>query len=235
MKKYIGVFDSGIGGLTTLKEIYKLLPNEDFIYYADSRNNPYGDKTHEELLDICKNIVNYFIKKDIKLIVIACNTATTKCIDELRSIYKDIIFVGTEPAIKPACEKGYKDILVMATPPTIKSDKVKVLVDKYKKDNQNITLHACKDLAHAIEISDNDKIDNILKDIFSNKKYDSIVLACTHYPHIKSKIEALNPNADIIDGNVGVANRVDFLLNKYNLKNNANYKGSIKIIHTLHK
>ena len=98
----IGVFDSGIGGLTVLEELKKMLPKEDFIFYADSANNPYGEKTDEELNGIVSNIVDFLIDKGCKIIVIACNTATTRCIRYLREKYPDIVFIGTEPAVKLA-------------------------------------------------------------------------------------------------------------------------------------
>ena len=99
MNKYskIGLFDSGLGGLSVLSEIMKLLPNEDYLFYEDSINNPYGDKTEEELFKITSNIVEYLLKENCKIIVIACNTATTMCIDKLREKYSNTIFVGTVP------------------------------------------------------------------------------------------------------------------------------------------
>ena len=132
----IGMFDSGIGGLTVLKELRKILPNENYIYYADSKNNPYGEKSDSELMAIVTNIVDYLISKEVKIIVIACNTATTRCINRLRKMYPDMIFVGTEPAIKVACDKNYKNTLVMATPGTIKSERTHELVKLNKKRNQ---------------------------------------------------------------------------------------------------
>ena len=133
MNKKIGIFDSGIGGLTTLKEIQKLLPNEEYIYYADSKNNPYGEKSEEELNNIVTNIVELLLKEDVKLIVIACNTATTRCIKLLREKYPQMIFVGTEPAIKVACDKNYKNTIVMATPNTTASERVKELIINISK------------------------------------------------------------------------------------------------------
>ena len=103
----IGVFDSGIGGLTVLEELKKVLPKEDYIFYADSGNNPYGEKTDEELRKIVSNVVDFLINKDCKLIVIACNTATTRCIAYLREKYPNIVFIGTEPAVK--VEKAKKE------------------------------------------------------------------------------------------------------------------------------
>ena len=109
MNQKIGILDSGIGGTTILKEIKKLLPKEEFIYYADNKNNPYGEKTEEEIYKIVNNIVKFLMyEKKCKMIVIACNTATTRCMKRLKEQYKEIPFVGTVPAIKVACDNNYK-------------------------------------------------------------------------------------------------------------------------------
>ena len=229
----IGILDSGIGGTTTLNEIRKFLPNEDFIYYADTKNNPYGNKSDEELYEIVKNIVNFFIKKEVKLIVIACNTATTKCITKLRENYRNIPFIGTEPAIKVASDNNYKNTLVLATPGTIKSERTQELVENNKKSNQNIYLLPCEYLANAIEKNDNIKIDSLLNEYltpYKDKNIDSIVLGCTHYPLIKDKIQSYFKDAVIIDGNIGVAKRVKYILETNNLL--ANNKGNIEYIQT---
>jgi len=235
MNNKIGVFDSGIGGLTTLKEIRSILPNEDYIYFADSKNNPYGEKTKEELFNITDNIVKYLINKNVKIIVIACNTATTNCINMLRDKYKDMLFVGTEPAIKVACDNNYKNILLLATPTTINSQRTKKLIDNFKKDYQRIYLVACDELANAIENNNNEKIDLLLHkylDQYKDKNIDSIVLGCTHYPIIKKKIKKMFKNATLVDGNKGVARRVKYLLERNNLLNNQNKKGRVKFIQT---
>jgi len=228
----IGILDSGIGGTTTLNEIRKLLPNEDFIYYADTKNNPYGNKSDEELYEIVKNIVDFFIKKEVKLIVIACNTATTKCITKLRENYRNIPFIGTEPAIKVASDNNYKNTLVLATPGTIKSERTQELVENNKKSNQNIYLLPCEYLANAIEKNDNIKIDSLLNEYltpYKDKNIDSIVLGCTHYPLIKDKIQSYFKDAVIIDGNIGVAKRVKYILEINDLL--GNNKGIIEYIY----
>ena len=202
MNNKIGVFDSGKGGLTTLKEIKKILPNEDYIYYADSKNNPYGNKTDEALYNIVKEVVDKLISKEVKLIVIACNTATTKCIEKLRQDYPNMLFVGTEPAIKVACDNNYKNTLVLATPGTIGSERTHELVKKNKKDEQNIILLPCEGLAEAIENSDEVKINKLL-----DKR-----------------------NSDLIDGNIGVANRVKYILETNNLLTDKKENGTIEFI-----
>lgn len=207
----IGVFDSGIGGLTVLEEMKKLLPNEDYLFYADSLNNPYGEKEDSELYDITSNIVDYLIKRECKIIVIACNTATTRCIKYLRGKYPNISFIGTEPAIKVACDREYKNILVMATPATINSERTNILVNDNKKDYENIYLVPCEGLANAIELGDIDRQEEIVSIIYEeykDKEIDAIVLGCTHYPHIKDLINKYFVGVDLLDGGNGVAREV---------------------------
>ena len=137
----IGVFDSGIGGLNILEELKKLLPNEDFLYFGDSDNCPYGTKSQEDLIKIVSRIVDYFRDNDCKLIVIACNTATTRCMKILREMYPDMIFVGTVPAVKMACDNKCHDILVLATEGTIASERVHELIYDNKNDDQEILIN----------------------------------------------------------------------------------------------
>lgn len=234
MNNKIGMFDSGIGGLTILKELKKLLPNEDYIYYADSKNNPYGEKSDEELMKIVTNIVEYLISRDVKIIVIACNTATTRCIKKLRLMYPNIPFVGTEPAIKVACDNNYKNTLVMATPGTIKAERTHELVKNYKKKGQKIKLLPCKGLADTIEFGTEKDIDKVLHNLlhsYYDKDIDSIVLGCTHYPYAKKNIKKLFPNAKLIDGNKGVSKQVKRVLENNNLLSNSNTKGKTEIIY----
>ncbi|MBQ7789817.1 MAG: glutamate racemase [Bacilli bacterium] len=233
MKRKIGVFDSGIGGKTTLTEIMKLLPHENFIYYADSKNNPYGEKTDNELFDIVCNIVDYFISIDVKMIVIACNTATTRCIKFLREKYKDMLFVGTEPAVKVACDNNYNNTLVMATPLTVHSDRLNDLIEDNIKNNENIILISCDGLANAIENNNEEKINFILHsllDKYIDKNIDAVVLGCTHYPLVKDRIQDILKDSVLIDGNIGVAKRVKQLLTENNLLNDSNEDGSVEFI-----
>lgn len=218
MGDIVGVFDSGIGGLSVLRELEKILPNEDFYYYGDSLNNPYGEKSDEELFRITSGVVDYLVNKGCRLIVIACNTATTRCMKYLREKYKDIIFVGTVPAIKVACDREFKNTLVMATPATIESERTMELIRDNIRDDQNIYLVACPGLANAIEDNVQEKIKEILKDTFreyKDKEIDSIVLGCTHYPFIKEDILKEMPGVILLDGSRGVAMEV-----KRQLENN---------------
>jgi len=151
--KKIGVFDSGIGGATVLTELVKVLPNEDYIYYSDSKNNPYGDKTQKEIIEICDNIVQFFIQKNCKAIVIACNTASAEAVTYLRKKYKTIPFIAIEPAYKMVYDYAYDEAtLVMATKGTIESEKFNLLYKKY-----------CIGLADVIEDGNKEKQKEVLE------------------------------------------------------------------------
>ena len=221
MNKKIGVLDSGIGGTTVLNKIVELLPNEEYIYDADTKNNPYGEKSEEELYKIVKEIVTFLInKKNCKIIVLACNTATTKCVKKLQKEFPDMLFVGTVPAVKVACDNHYKHTLVLATPATIDSERMAELVKDNKKDDQEMILYPCPGLADAIEKERKDKIIQILEKIqleMKDKKIDSIVLGCTHYPLIKERIASFFPDAELLDGSLGVAQEVKRQLESHNL------------------
>ena len=147
-KENILVFDSGIGGVTVLKEIIKILPNENYIYYSDSKNNPYGDKTNKEIIKICNKIVNKFIN-ECKAIVIACNTASAKAAKNLRKKYNQIPIIAIEPAYKMVHDFAYDEVtLVMATKGTIESSKFHKLYNKY--NNHKTYLLPCPGLANII-------------------------------------------------------------------------------------
>jgi glutamate racemase len=227
----IGVFDSGIGGLSVLEKLVEVLPGEDFLYYGDSKNCPYGTKSQDELIKIVSRIVDYFINNDCKLIVIACNTATTRCMKSLREMYPDMIFVGTVPAVKMACDNKCHDTLVLATEGTIASERVHELILDNKNDDQEIYLVACNGLAEAIEEKNNELIDSILYNTlkeYLDYSIDSVVLGCTHYPWAKENISKLFPNAKLFDGSLGVAREVKRQLELHNL--NGTGKGEVIII-----
>lgn len=230
----IGVFDSGIGGLTVLEELKKIMPKEDYLFYEDSLHNPYGEKEDSVLFAITSHIVDYLIEQECKIIVIACNTATTRCISYLREKYPDMIFIGTEPAIKLACDKGYENILVMATPATITSERTTLLIQDYKREYENVYLVACEGLAHAIEIGDVLKQEQIIQSIYASyqdKKIDAIVLGCTHYPHIKNLIHKYFENVALLDGSNGVARECQRQLELHGLLTEQG-SGMVQIIHS---
>ena len=230
MNKKIGVFDSGLGGLSILKELVKVLPNEDYLFYGDSINNPYGEKTESKLLSITSSIVDHLLKNDCKIIVIACNTATTSCMKKLREMYPNTIFVGTVPAIKVAYDNNYKNTLVLATPYTTKSKRVAELLHDYHNQSQKITLISGGNLAHLIDSGNKDEIMKFLKENLSSyHDADSLVLGCTHYSLIKEEINEVLPNVALLDGCHGVSLEVKHQLERHHLLNLSEKRGKIII------
>ena len=201
----IGVLDSGIGGVTVLREILKQGINAKFIYYSDSKHNPYGDKSSDEVYSIVKTIVDYLLDKGCVAIVLACNTASAICVKRLREEYPDTLFIAIEPAYKMVHDYNPKGkTLVMATEGTINSEKFLTLFNKY--DNKNTTLLPCKGLAELIEEGNEVKIDRYLDDNLSKyKDIDNVVLGCTHYPLIKKNIRGVLGDVKFFDGSLGVS------------------------------
>ena len=220
-KRKIGVFDSGIGGVTVLKEIVKILPNEDYIYYSDSKNNPYGDKKDEEIIKLCINIVNFFIERNCKAIVIACNTASAKAAQYLRSKYSQIPIIAIEPAYKMVYDYSYEDAtLIMATRGTIESEKFNLLFKKY--DNHKTYLLPCIGLADLIENGNEDEIKKYLKnnlEIYKGR-VKNVVLGCTHYPLIQNEIKEVLGDAKFFNGAPNLAIHLKNILNEKDLLDN---------------
>ena len=204
----VGIFDSGVGGITVLETAKKLLPNVDYIYYSDNNHVPYGTKTKEEVLGYVKEIVELLVREEVDAIVIACNTATSIAVTELRKLYS-IPIIGMEPAVKLALsnhEKG--DVLVTATPLTLKEAKFKSLVSSLGEKNRVKTLALPELVTYAEELNfDKDVIykylDNKLGGIDINN-LSAIVLGCTHFVYFKKIFEDYLPeHIKIYDGNEG--------------------------------
>ena len=173
-KENIGIFDSGIGGVTVLREIIKILPNENYIYYSDSKNNPYGDKKKEEIIERCEEIFRFLLEINCKAIVIACNTASAKSVQYLRQMYKNIPFIAIEPAYKMVYDYAYNEpTLVMATKGTIESEKFNLLYNKY--NNHKTILLPCVGLADVIEEGNKNKIKEYLNQLLEKYKGKSRV------------------------------------------------------------
>ena len=201
----VGILDSGIGGVTVLREILKQGINAKFIYYSDSKHNPYGDKSKDEVYSIVKGVVDYLLDRGCDIIVLACNTASAVCVKRLRSEYPDTLFIAIEPAYKMVHDYNPSGkSLVMATEGTLNSEKFLALYHKY--DNKNTILLPCKGLAELIEEGNDVKIDRYLEENLSKyKDIDNVVLGCTHYPLIKEDIRKVLGNVKFFDGSVGVS------------------------------
>lgn len=227
----IGIFDSGIGGVTVLKEILKILPKENYIYYSDSRNNPYGDKNDRKINELCENIVNAFIKQNCKAIVIACNTASAKSAQYLREKYTNIPFIAIEPAYKMVYDYAYNETtLVMATKGTIESEKFNLLYHTY--DNHKTILLPCVGLADIIEEGNREKIKKYLKEHLESYrgKEKNVVLGCTHYPLIQDEIQKVLGQVTFFNGAPYLAKHLQDVLEEKELINNNNEEGMIQFI-----
>lgn len=219
-KGKIGVFDSGIGGVTVLREMIKVLPEENYSYYSDSKNNPYGDKTTEEVQILCDKIVQNFIKKDCKAIVIACNTASSKAVEFLRRKYPEMIFVAIEPAYKMIHDYAYdKETLVMATKGTIQSERFNVLLKKY--DNHKTFLLPCVGLADTIEQGNKQEMKECLQELLKDYKgkVENVVLGCTHYPLVQEEIQEILGPVQFFNGAFSLAKRLKNVLAEKQLLN----------------
>ncbi len=204
----IGFFDSGIGGLSVLHEALKLLPREHYIYFSDGDNAPYGVRTKENVRELVFAAIDFVAKRGVKAIVVACNTATSVAIEDLRMRYEFPI-IGMEPAVKPAVEAGHrKRVLVFATELTLKEEKFRNLVARVDTE-QLVDYLPLQELVLLAEHFDFDEkkvmpyLQNKLRDIdFS--KYGAVVLGCTHFLFFKNFMEqVVPPEVKIIDGNLG--------------------------------
>ncbi len=204
----IGFIDSGIGGLSVLKEVEKLLPSETLVYFRDSKNCPYGNKSEHKIYNCVRNGVMALIKIGIKTIVIACNTATAVCIKKLREEFNDVTFIGTEPNIKEPLNANKKNILVLCTTATQKHCK------NLQNLPSNIYVLSLKHFAKNIE--DNKQVN--YKKMFMEidpTVYDAVVLGCTHYVFRLDELKKVFTNAEFYSSEKGVARRV---LELYNAK-----------------
>lgn len=235
----IGFFDSGVGGISVLKEAVKILSNENFVYFGDSKMAPYGVRTVEEVKKLTFNAVEFLLKKNIKALVVACNTATSAAIIDLRKAYsKYMPIVGIEPALKPAVECNRKgNIIIMATPMTLAESKFNNLMKRYS--NSNILPLPCSGLVELIEEgkTEGEEIEHYLEQKLIPLKGNGIaavVLGCTHYPFIKKSIsKVLNQDVLILDGSKGTVRQLKRQLIKYHIESNKSKIGKIKIFNSM--
>ena len=228
-QEYVLVYDSGIGGLSTLSCLKKTCPNLNYLYYADTKNCPYGSKSVSELQAlILDNIKSLESKFNIIAIVLACNTATTSSAEFLRQKLA-VPIIGTEPNVKEPERQGYGHICVLATPLTIKQNKLLNLENTINANIRNIGMKNLAQLIEEYELSQDKHIlrqilQRIKKTMIKIPKSTAIVLGCTHYIFVKKHIENLGYTC--FDGNTGVAKRLKTLMQD-NLKTT---KGIIKIV-----
>ena len=226
----IGLFDSGIGGTSIWKEVHALLPNENTIYLADSKNAPYGLKTKDEIIHLsCKN-TELLLEENCKIIVVACNTATTNAIKELRAKY-DVPFIGIEPAIKPAAiQSKTQTIGILATKGTLSS----ALFYENVAKHPNVTI--IEQIGHGlVQLIENGDLDSPeMKELLESyllpmveKNIDYLVLGCSHYPYLIPQIKKIiPPSIEIIDSGEAVAKQTKKILEEQQLLNDSNNNAS---------
>lgn len=237
----IGFFDSGVGGLSVMREALRIMPNEDYIYFGDSKNAPYGIKSVEEVRELTFKAVEFLLDKGVKGIAVACNTATSAAVADLRKMYPDLPLVGIEPALKPAVESvNDGSILIMATPMTLKEAKFNRLMKKYE-DRADIVPVPCPGLMEFIEEGKlkGEEVEQYLLDkvnTYKKGKISSIVLGCTHYPFIEPLLSRIvGEDTVIIDGGLGTAKELKRRLNEKELLTNSTEVGKVEIINSLDK
>ena len=212
----IGLFDSGVGGTSIWKEIHQLLPNEDTIYLADSKNAPYGQKSKEEIIHLSKKNTEFLLNQNCKLIVVACNTATTNAIKELRASY-DVPFIGIEPAIKPAATHSEKHIIgILATQGTLNSELFQQSTEKFQDTK------IMEQIGHGlVPLIENGQIysaemEELLRNYLQpmvEANIDYLVLGCSHYPYLIPQIKKILPaEIKIIDSGEAVARQTKKVL-----------------------
>lgn len=230
----IGFFDSGVGGSSIWQEVIQLLSNENSIYLADSINAPYGEKPVNEIIALSKKNTEHLIKMNCKLIVVACNTATTNAIDFLRTSY-NIPFIGIEPAIKPAALYSQtRSIGILATKGTLSSELFYKTSELYSS-NINIIEVVGVGLVELIEEGKQDSIEmemllrELLKPLL-DAKIDYLVLGCSHYPYLIPKLEEILPKSvKIIDSGEAVARQTKRILEKFEIFNTSSGAGSHRL------
>ena len=210
----IGIFDSGLGGLSVLRTALRMLPDEEFIYYGDIANAPYGTKTEEEVLACARSVTDRLLAQGIKALVIACNTATCAAAAQLRAEHPDLIIIGMEPALKLAhdqCPEG--TILVLATPVSLASEKYRRLYENYGEHAVSLP---CPGLLEFVERGETDTpaLRDYLREKFApclaeGRAPAAVVLGCTHYVFLKSTVRALLPETTaVLDGNEGTVRQL---------------------------
>ena len=207
----VGVFDSGVGGISVLQELIKVMPNENYIYLGDSKHAPYGTKPLEMVRQLTFENVRMLLDQGAKGLVVACNTATSAAVRLMRGMYPELPIVGIEPALKPAAlQKEHPRVLVMATPMTVQQDKFRQLMARYEEKAEIYPL-PCPGLMEFIEAGDleSERLHDFLQQLLApylDKDLDSVVLGCTHYPFARKMIRRiLGDTVTIFDGGEGTA------------------------------
>lgn len=234
----IGIFDSGMGGISVLGEAIRWLPTENFIYYGDSANAPYGTKTKEEVTELSEHICDHFIERNVKAIVIACNTATSAAVEHLRQKYTHIPVIGIEPALKPAVEHVPDGaVLVLATEMTLKEAKFLDLCDRIANERKVLKL-PCPSFVTMVEqgiVAGEEAEAEVRRCLepFIQEEVKAVVLGCTHFVFLREVIEkVLGADVAIFDGNLGTVKHLLQTLEERGDHDMTQHEATIEIINS---
>lgn len=218
LERPIGIFDSGVGGLSVLREIRALMPREDILYFGDQGHVPYGPRPMAQIQNFSEGITRYLLAQNAKIIVVACNTASAAALNHLRGTFPDVQFVGMEPAVKPAAEKTQTGkVGVLATPATFQGALYASVVERFA-NGVELFQNTCNGLVQQIEAGnlDGDETRRILENALCpmlEKNIDTVVLGCTHYPFVIPLIEEIaGEKVRVIDPAPAVAKQVKRLI-----------------------
>ncbi len=230
----VGVFDSGVGGLSVLRAIRQLIPEEPVLYFADQGHVPYGPRPLEQVRDFSETITRFLLDRDAKLIVVACNTASAAALQYLREEFPDVSFVGMEPAVKPAAEHTQSGLVgVLATPATFQGALYASVLGRFANGVQ-VLQHTCPGLVGQIESVDLDGdetraiLENALRPML-DQGIDTVVLGCTHYPFVIPLMEKIvGEKVRVIDPAPAVAKQVKRLLDASGMRSPAGERAEVR-------
>ena len=231
----IAVFDSGIGGISVLRELVRQMPGERFLYFGDSLNAPYGNRSTQQVRELTLDAARRLYDRGLKALVIACNTATSAAITELRQAYPDLIVVGIEPALKLAADRFPQgNVGIIATQVTLREEKLHQQLERFA--DMQVSLIPAPGLVELIESgkADAPETKQLLQTLLAPYvgKLDALVLGCTHYPFVRNSIgQIIGPGTTLLDGSDGTARHTRHLLEEAGLLENGN--GSIQMENSL--
>ena len=234
----IGVFDSGVGGLSVLKAVRARLPNENLVYLADQAHVPYGSRSLAEVRKFSEGITRCLISRDAKLVVVACNTASAAALHHLRKIFPRVSFVGMEPAVKPAAESTHSGVVgVLATPATFQGQLYASVIERFAH-GVRVLQDTCPGLVMEIDRGNLDTaqvyaiLEGALKPMLE-EGIDTVVLGCTHFPFVIPVIESIvGPGVRVIDPSPAIARQVERLLEENSLLSQSPEKGQVEYYST---
>lgn len=221
MNDLIGFFDSGVGGVSVLHAARRLMPNEHYLFYGDNLNAPYGPRPLEQIRALSAAGIEKLLERDVKAVVIACNTATSAYAEIIRSQRPDLIIVGMEPALKPAhFARHGGQVIVLATDATLRLQKFERLMVLYGRDVIPVVGRGLVELVEGGK-ADAPEAEAQLRDLlapYADRQIDAIVLGCTHFPFLRGPVQRLFPGAELFDGLEGTAQRLRSLLEARGLR-----------------